>query len=120
MARKKIIKKDGPTLDESVPIEWTIPENLIRRYANNMIVQRMENEFLISFFETVPPILFGPLEEKKKQAEKVKSIKSVCIASIFVSPRKMPAFIQALQANLDRFIDQLKEEQGETETSKKK
>lgn len=90
--------------NEGIPIDWHFPEGLIKRYANNMLVQRLENEFVISFFEIVPPPIFGSPEERRKQADKVKSVRANCVASVVVSPMKMQAFIDAMQENFDNFI----------------
>ncbi|MDZ4383645.1 MAG: hypothetical protein U0937_03290, partial [Thermodesulfovibrionia bacterium] len=53
-----------------LPIEWNIPDDIITRYATNMVVQRMEKEFKISFFELKRPVI---LEENKQEWDKVKS-----------------------------------------------
>lgn len=87
-----------------LPLEWNIPDDIIARYATNMIVQRTENEFLISFFETKPPLLLGNPEEISEQVKKIKSVKANCVAQIIVAADKMPSFIDALQSNLQNSI----------------
>jgi hypothetical protein len=34
-----------------LPIEWHVPDELVTRYANNLLVQHTEHEFILSFFE---------------------------------------------------------------------
>ncbi len=87
-----------------VPIEWHVPEDLISRYANNIVVQHTEDEFIISFFEARPPLLLGPSEEIKAKLEQIKSIRAECVARIIVAAEKMPSVIEALQGNLDKYL----------------
>lgn len=84
------------------PIEWSFPDDLVARYATNMIVQRAENEFVISFFEIKPPVLLGSPDEIVEQAKNIKSVRANCVAQIIVAEGKMASFIEALQRNFNR------------------
>ena len=84
------------------PLSWHVPEDLVARYASNMVVQRLENEYLISFFEIKPPIVLGSPEEIKEQTKEIRDIKATYVAQIFISEDKMPVFIKALQENLNK------------------
>lgn len=75
----------------AVPINWNISDNIITRFASNMVVQLLEDEFKISFFETAPDIKLG-LEGKLP-----KEVQANCVASIIISAQKLPIFIKALQ-----------------------
>lgn len=86
----------------AVPIEWCYPDNIVSRYATNMIVQHTEYEFILSFFEVQPPILLGSPEEKQEKALHIESIKAECVARIIVSAERMPNFVRVLQDNLSR------------------
>jgi adenosine/AMP kinase len=83
-------------------LEWYFPENLIRRYATNMLVQVHEREFIISFFEAYPPVLFGSPKKISKESKKVDTVRANCVASIVVSAEKIPSFIGVLQEVYDR------------------
>lgn len=84
-----------------LPLEWYVPSDLVARYATNMVIQRAENEFIISFFEVKPPLILGTPESIAEQVEKMKSIRAVCVAQIIVAADKMPSFVDALQRNLE-------------------
>ncbi|MBU4226023.1 MAG: hypothetical protein KKC71_09410 [Chloroflexi bacterium] len=88
-----------------VPIEWNIPDNLVARYATNMVVQRLENEFLISFFEIKPPIILGEPDKIESRLKELKSLRADCVAQIIVAEDKMPSFVGALESNLKRFFE---------------
>lgn len=84
-----------------VPIEWYIPESLVWHYATNMIVQHTDHEFVLSFFEMKPPVIIGvPTQEA---LENLKSIRATCVAQIIVAKDRMPAFLEAIRTNFEKF-----------------
>lgn len=95
---------DGITL----PVHWHFPEGLISRYANNMLVQAGQFEFIISFFEMQIPILSGGPEENKAILEKMASVQADCVGKIIIPRELVPELIKALQAELEkpRFISE--------------
>lgn len=82
-----------------LPIQWEIPDDLETHYVNNLIVQHAEHEFIISFFQTLPPPIVGTPEEISAQLEGVK-LKSKCVARVVVSSGRMVGFLQALQDSM--------------------
>ena len=81
-----------------VPIEWHVPDSITSQYATNMIVQHTEHEFIISFFETIPPFLIGILAEE--ELKKLDSVQAKCVARVVIARGRMTQFIDALQTNL--------------------
>ncbi len=108
MAKKSIVQK------KELPLEWHIPENIPVRYATNLVIQRLENEYLISFFEVLPPILLGTPEEIGEKLGTLNSVRANCVAKIIVSANKMPEFVSVMQRNLEKAITQSAPE-GKTE-----
>ena len=96
-----------------LPIEWHSPEELVSRYANNIIVQHTPHEFIVSFFETRPPLVVGEPEELAKQLESMKSVRSVCVARIIINPDRMGEFIKALQVNYQNYLSKNSDEEVE-------
>jgi hypothetical protein len=82
-----------------VPIEWRIPDYIVSRYATNMVVQKAEHEYIISFFELQPPII---LEETANQ---LASMPADCVARIVVSASKYPEFVAVLQQHLQKVTE---------------
>jgi len=80
-----------------IPVKYNIPDNIITRYATNMVVQVIENEFKISFFEQFQPIILD------KNQPLPKEIQANCVASVIVTAKKMPKFLEVLQDQLDRY-----------------
>lgn len=95
MAKNKNVEtiKQG----EKVPIKFHISSSIITRFASNMLIQTLENEFKVSFFELKPEIRLGPSEKVPD------SVLADCVASVIVTVDKMPIFIKALQLQLDKY-----------------
>jgi len=95
MAKKKT---DISKKEMVIPIEWHMPDGIITPFATNMIVQTIENEFKISFFEIKPSVRLldsDPFPDK---------VRADCVASVIVTPERLPKFIKALQTQLDKYI----------------
>lgn len=96
MATKKTIStKKGQT--KTVPLEWNVPEGIATPFATNMVVQLMENEFKVSFFEAKPPIQLDgstPLP---------KAVRADYVAGVIVSAERLSKFIEVLQKQLDKY-----------------
>jgi len=103
-------KKDNNTQIE-LPLEWSIPDNVIARYATNIVVQRAEHEFIISFFEVKPPLLLGTPDEIIEQAKKLNVVRANCVAQIIVASDKMPSFVEALEKNLKKSVGQVEDKE---------
>ena len=98
--------------ERQVLIEWHIPEGIVSKYATNMVVQRSDQEFILSFFELLPPIIFGTPQDLAK-LDTVSSVRAECIARIIVSSERMTKFLEVLQATLDKSVTRT--EQNELE-----
>jgi len=95
MSKKKamVTKKEA-----GIPIEWYMPEGTMTPFASNMLIQTMENEFKISFFELKPAVR---IEDSEPLPSK---IRADCVASVIVTADRLPKFIAALQTQLDKYI----------------
>jgi hypothetical protein len=97
----------------SLPIDWHVSENIQSRYASNVFVQAGEQELILSFFETIPPILAGTPEENRAKLLQLGAIRAECVARIIVDPDLVPKLIQALQTTLDGYLAAKKAQEGE-------
>ncbi len=86
-----------------LPIDWQFPGDLSTRYATHLIVQHSEHEFVLSFFEILPPTIFGSPEAVSAQLERLSSIPAECVGRIVVAANRMPAFVAVLQENLQQY-----------------
>jgi len=100
-----------------LPIQWNLPDGLTSHYATNIVVQRGEHEFIISFFEVIPPIALGTREERMAQLKDQESVKAECVARVIIAAEKMPGFIEALQENLGSYRARPTEPQEEEQSN---
>lgn len=78
-----------------IPIEWHIPEGVMTPFATNMLVQTIENEFKISFFELKPAIRLSTSDPMPT------SIGADCVASVIVTEDRLSKFVEVLQSQLE-------------------
>lgn len=88
----------------AIPIEYNTPEGTMTPFATNMLVQIIENEFKISFFELKP---FLRLSESDPIPSKMRAD---YIGGVIVSADRLPNFIKALQGQLEKYQTIKKEE----------
>lgn len=90
---KKTVKKEGAAL---VPLKFVIPNTIITRFATNMTVQVLEQEFKINFYEMKPELCF------EQNAKPPSDIQADCVASVVLTAERVVRLIKALQDQLDR------------------
>lgn len=84
----------------TLKIDWNIPDDIVTKFATNVVVQMLENEFKVSFFEAKPEIVLG--DEIKLKAIKDKgTVRADCIGSFIVTADRMPNFINAMKKVFD-------------------
>jgi len=93
----------------SLPVDWHFPEGLQSRYANNVLVQAGQYEFVISFFEIQPPLLLGSPEENEAKLKQIGAVRAECVSKVIVSPEVIPGLISALQIELEKYNTQHQE-----------
>ena len=100
---------DGVTL----PLDWQLPDGTVSRYANNVVVQHTEHEFILSFFEIQPPLITGTPEEQAFKLEALGSVRAECVGRIIINPSRIQDFIQVLQHSYDNFCARFQDEERE-------
>ncbi len=83
-SKKKVVVKAG------IPIKYHIPDTIITRFATNMTIQIIENEFKISFFEIKPELRFEATETSAYE------VPAECVASVIVTADRLNRFIEVL------------------------
>jgi hypothetical protein len=96
-----------------LPLEWHLPDDLVSRYATNLVVQHTDQEFIISFFEATPPITLGQPEEVKARLEEQGYVRATCVARVIVSVGRMAEFINVLEDNLKRYLSKSEDQELE-------
>jgi hypothetical protein len=92
---------EPPTDEKSLPIRFDTSE--APRYATNLVVQHTDHEFIISFFQVMPPLLVGPPEAKAEQVKQLTEIKGTCVGRVIVPATRMHEFVEVFKANFEKY-----------------
>ncbi len=87
----------------SLEINWFVSENIHTHYANNVVIQHSRGEFVLSFFEILPPMLVGSPNEIQSQLSQMRTAHAECVARIVMTPENAANFCRALEQNLSNF-----------------
>jgi hypothetical protein len=95
--------KDKSIRGKWLPLEYYVPDHIQSRYATHLLVQNTEHEFILSFFELQEPFLMGDTpEEIGQQLERLECVRAKCVGRVIIAAHRMPAFIDAMQKNLEK------------------
>ncbi len=97
MGKKKTKPKPSKKKVAQVPVKWNIPDTIITRFATNIVVQIIENEFKITFFEIKPEIYLDPSQKPSGE------VQADCVASVIVTADRLPRFIEVLLKQVDLY-----------------
>jgi hypothetical protein len=86
---------------KEVPLEWVVPEGLVSRYASNVVVQKIDSNFLISFFEVQPPLIIGDANEISLNLSRIEKVAAKCVAQVYMSNEQIKAFNDLLHRLLN-------------------
>lgn len=68
-------------------------------FANVMVVQHQQNEFVISFCQATPPLTLGPPEAQAEQIRAMPYVPVKVVARVGVTPERLQELISILQVN---------------------
>jgi len=88
----------------SLRVDWQVPDDMVSRYVNNVFVQQGEYEFIISLFETRPPLIAGTPEEIATKLAQLGSVNAECVGRFIVAPKLVQKIIDALQTTLNQGV----------------
>ena len=98
-----------------LPVNYVGLEESSLVFANNMVVQHTEHEFILTFALLHPPIVVTEKDAKKlKGLEAIDAHVSVRVA---LSPSRIPQLIAILQENFTKFVARHGSEEPAEETS---
>ena len=88
----------------SLPLSFHVSEHVVSRYATNFVVQCTGQEFILSFFEALPPFLLGDNpEENRAILEQAGRVHAECVARVVVSPERMRQFAAVVESAVTRY-----------------
>ena len=101
---KQEVETDGEIVE--LPFSFSVPDELLTRYANEVAVQVLHTEFVLSFFEVRLPIT---TPKSSKTGNPLSSIKATCVSRVAISVERIPALIDILRSRFEKFASEREE-----------
>lgn len=95
-------------VSKDIPVEYIIPGGFGLLYSDAVFVQHTEHDFVLSFFQHLPPII-----QTKEDLEKTKKLEAVCVSRIVVTPKQMEHLVNALKSNLEKYQNKFNKKEGQ-------
>lgn len=96
-------------------LDWRIADDFPISYANEFMVQRIRDEFILTIGQLAPPALVTPTREEIEALPK--KISPRVVARIAVAPSRIRALIGLLQRQLAQYDSGTKGLENSSETS---
>lgn len=107
--------------ENEVRIIFRVPARMPSVYATHFFVQETQDEFVLSFYELVHPMIHpnAPPEQQTimKQAIKENGVFAECVSRITVAKHKLPSFAEAMNTASDRFVQSIEALEQEKENA---
>lgn len=95
---KRPIKPKTPTQDDQLQISFNVPIEMPSVFATNILVQQMEHEVLVSFYEIQPPLLLpGSNEAENLAILKKTGMRADCVAKVIIAKQRFGAFADVMK-----------------------
>lgn len=95
---KATIKPKAIVKDEQLQVSFNAPIDMPSVYATNIVLQQMEYEVVVSFYEVQPPILMAGQNEAENLAILKKTgLRADCVAKVIISNRRFGAFADIMK-----------------------
>lgn len=78
--------------NDQVPIKFNLPVEMPSVYSTNIVVQTLEHEVLISFYEIQPPLLIGGTPEQNLAFIKKTGLRADCVSRITIAKGRLETF----------------------------
>ncbi len=97
------MSEPSPMRSASLPVKWNIPPDIETIWANNMTIQLVEQSFVLTFFQTFPPLLIGTPEEQVRQIDNAGSVTAEGKVRLVIPMQKLEDIIRVLSATHEAF-----------------
>lgn len=97
MAKSPAKPKTPPRDNDQVKVTFNIPVDKPSVYASNILIQPLEHEVLISFYEMQPPILPGVNEAENLAILRKVGLRADCVAKVTISKQRFEGFANAFR-----------------------
>jgi hypothetical protein len=93
---------------KAVRINFNMPVDMPSVYATNILLQKMEHEVLVSFYEVQPPIFLNEANQSENAKILERSgVRADCVAKVIIANERFAAFADVMK----KLASQLKAEE---------
>lgn len=100
---------DTPDSGKYIVVDFSKGTDFPPVHANQMIVQHTEHEFIVTFFELLPPVVNPDPAIQAQQLAELTSIQARPVAKVVMSAARAREFVAAFAENLRKFDEDVKE-----------
>lgn len=103
MPKAEVVKTKSSTKskEKEVPLKYVVSDDLRMAFSDGSTIQHTESEFIISFFQTMPPILLTDADRNN-----LKGVSSYCVSRIVITPQQMKKNLGIWNASLEAWTKQ--------------
>lgn len=87
----------------AIRLVWPQSQDTPIVFANHFLSQIVDDTFIVTFGQLVPPALLGTDQERREQALHFKTLEIAPLARFILSPQHMRDCIRVFQENLNRY-----------------
>jgi hypothetical protein len=90
----------------TIPLSFVGAEDVPVLYANQFVVQFMQDGFILTVGQLTPPILLGTGEEKREKAKQLSLVPVKVVARLAIDRRRVEELVNLLRTQLERFDEE--------------
>lgn len=87
----------------AVPIKWVGIEDTPVVFANQFVMQYLEEEFILTFGQLVPPVILGSDEDREAALATLSFVPTKTVGQFAFTAQRMKELVKLLQGQLDRY-----------------
>ena len=87
----------GAKREIALEFDAGLAQDVAPAYVTNVAVQRTEHEYILSFFEVLPPLLFGTPEAVMQQIGGMQHAPTRCVARVVIARTRMKEVAELFQ-----------------------
>lgn len=91
---------------KAVRLLWVDVDDTEIHFVNQLLVQHVGSEFVLTFGQATPPPLTGSPEERALSLEQIEFVPVKPVTRIGMTAHRMTEFVKAMQQNLSAYEQQ--------------
>lgn len=86
-----------PSGSKVVGVKWVVPPGTQPQFITNFTIQRLQHEYVLSFFQLIPPLIIGSPEQVNEQVGQLHTVEARCISQVVFALDRLPELAKVLE-----------------------